>query len=80
MKLLNSGYGISSRNYRKPTPAKLKLWADIGLLVGILSDSVFLKMPNFEGKNWVEWAIPFLAMSFKLITTFISEHNPVQND
>ena len=79
MEILKSGYGLSVKNYRRPTPARLKLLADIGLLVGILADSLFLKMPDFIGKDWIEWAIPFSAMAFKLITTFISEHQ-LQNN
>ncbi len=76
MKILQSKYSISQRNYRKPTPAKLKLWADMGLLVGIaMGSDQFLNMPDFPGKEWIVWAIPWGAMIFKLITTFISEHS-----
>jgi hypothetical protein len=80
MTIGKSNYSIGTEGWGRPTPARLKFWADLGLLVGMVGDTSFLTMPDFPGKPWVVWAIPFIAMLFKLITTFVYEHSQVPQD
>ena len=66
MEISKSGYSVSHKNYRKPTPERLKYIADLGLLISMLLELA----PSFPGREWVV----FGGIVFKFITKFISEH------
>jgi hypothetical protein len=57
---------ISTTNYGKPTPYLLKLIADLGLVLALITET----MPEFKGRQWVIFGV----IAFKLLTNFFVEH------
>ena len=70
MKIYKTGYGIHSRNYKRATPERLKMWADLALGFAAVIEIA----PEFPGKQWVVFGM----ITFKFLTKFIAEHQVTQ--
>ena len=67
MQILNSGYSVSTDNWKVKTPGRIKFACDLLLLISLIITSL-----------WPEIDIAIkIGVAVKLLSNFISEHIPV---
>lgn len=70
-------------NYHRPTPAKWRAAADLGLILcGTVSGAVMGLPITDNSKLWINFSLTILSTTFKFITKFMANEptsSPVDN-
>lgn len=67
-------------NYHKPKPKHWKAIGDTALYSIPIIDSIFMGIPDFEGKEWLIWGWSLLAAMVKIATKYISDVEEEQDE